>query len=492
MVVGEPSITVGTTYGYGLSTPGQDRIWGICVECTKGEPFDPQIVLTPNQMYADFKMRLDGYFGVGGQALLVTRVTSGTPVAAVHTISDTQTTPEDLFTLTANEKGSYEIRITSGLNASGGSNLIITEAGLPDEYYMGITTVDEFVTRINNDSKIVTATKIGDGNGYLETIDDVVLGTGFTVGSDGTTISGSGKPDDLGELGSSDAVTAHRTGLAAYEYEDVIGVFTTSKYATVQDEYVDHAQAMCAANSNTWRYACIGAGTTENSKSNILSRTALLNDQHVLFVGQGLIDKDGNEYEPYDATVAITGKRSALTYGQSIWGGGSDKILGKSGTNFFTDVLPMISAETITTRNDIREYNEKGVITFKKSIDDVRIREGITTVQPSNAYAEDEEAVVSILIHAKKVIYDAVFEMLGKNILTSYKTDLEANISSALSVMKTDDQTIIDVAEDDIDAFTVQATIMPRSNMRNGYVTVDATICPVHCAREVPVQVVIL
>ena len=153
----------------------------------------------------------------------------------------------------------------------------------------------------------------------------------------------------------------------------------------------------------------------DDSKSSIIARAEDYNDEHVLFVGQGLIDRDGNEHQPYEATAAVAGKRSYLTYGNAIWGGQRSKLLGIKEEQFFVDVMPMVDAETFTTAADFRDYNEKGVITFTLNPDGVRIREGVTTVQSDNELMEDEEAVVSIVDHAKQVIYDACFEMLGKH-----------------------------------------------------------------------------
>lgn len=494
MVEGYPEIVVKQTYGYGLSVPASDQIWGICVESTKGEPFVPVFVQTPNQCYQDFKVRLDGFWGVGGQGLYIVRVTSGSPAAAVHSLKDTAATPATVLTLTAKKKGSYDITINASDNASGGFNLTLEEAGLPKEQYFGVATFAEMAERLNAESNMVTAVSASEGNSHFAVVTNVVLGEGAgnTAGSDGTTKTGAATPADLGELATADAPAAHRAGLAKLEDYDIAGVFSISKLETVQDEYVVHAESMSAADVHKWRYASVGAAAADDSKAKILLRTQDYDSENVLFVGQGLVDRNNVQYAPYEATMAIAGKRSGTWYGNTIWGGDTEKRLGIKEEQFFVDILPMVSSTTTTTNADRREYNEKGVITFTKDFDGVRIREGVTSVQPGNVLEEDEEAVVSIVRKVKKVIYNAAFQMLGKNITPSYKTDLEEHIKSALEEMKNQDKTIIDLPEEQLKAYTVVATVVPRSSQRLGKVIIDASVTPVHAARSIQANVVIL
>lgn len=498
MVLGYPEIYIARSQGYQQSSPSNEQIWGVCVECTKGEPFSPELVTTPSQLLADFGIRLDGFFGVGGQALYVVRVTAGTPVAAVQNLLDDAATGVKVLTLTAQAKGSYEIVVNAEENLAGGSNLTISTDALPTEFYLGVQTITELAARINANSQIVTATLVTEGSGVLATVNDLVVGDGGqpgdVAGSDGTVKGGS----TTGELASGDAPAAHDTGLNALSNYEMNGVFSISQYATVQDKYVIHAQDMSSPTNHKWRYASVGAAVDDTAMADILARTATAtgyDEERVLFVGQGLIDRSGNEYPSYEATQAVAGKRSALWYGLSIWGGETSKLLGVSGENFFVDLMPMpgTGVGNIATLENFREYNEKGVITFYRDVDGVRIREGVTTVQPGNTSgAEDEEAVVSVVTQAMRNIYAAAKSMLGKNITNSYKTDLEQKIVSALEEMKIQDQTIIDLPDEGIKAYSIGVTLVPRSTQIEGKVHIAATITPVHCAREIRADVVIL
>ena len=493
MVQGIPEITITHDYNAMIGQPDTDRIWGVCVECTKGAPFEPTFVQSAAQMFQKYKMRLDGFWGVGGQGLIVTRVTSGTPVAAKHLLKDNSATPNTLLEIEAKEVGSYPIFISFAKDLNGKYNLTIEEAGFPTEYYLGIATIANLKNRVNSDSRIVNA------NGGAEPVGDIVAitrtqlgsGSGNTAGSDGKTKTGTDEPTDFGELLEADATEAHRLGLSKIEYTKLNGVFTISPILTVQAEYAVHAQTMSSSTVNRWRYAIIGA-PPESSKSDMLSAAAGYNHERVLYVGQGLVDRTGREYAPHEATVAVAGKRSQLWYGRAISGGALVKRLGIGDSQFFVDVMPMVDSETLTTNADLRDYNENGVITFEKNVDGIRIREGVTTVQPTNTEAEDEEAIVSILSHALQIIYDASFEMLGENITPSFKTDLEEHIKSKLEIMRSTDKTLIDDPDEGIEPYSIEVSIVPRSNQRLGRVTVAGHITPVHAARKIPINVSVL
>lgn len=504
MVQGVPRISIFKQSGYGSGSDGTDRIWGICVETTKGTPFSPTLITSPNQMYDEFKVStINGFWGVGGQGVYVIRVTAGTPVKAIHHLLDTASTGVNVMDLTAKTEGSYEIVISAVSTVSGGSNVILREDGYSPEYYLGIQTIEELVNRINAYSLIADATFVAEGTGRLATVTaGTVLGSGAgnTDGSDGDTVSGSDHPEDAGVLknveGYRDAVTAHTAGLVMLESYDIRGVFTISDETTVHDVYGQHAIDMSTSRMNKWRYAVVGATSEDATKEDILSRTPVYNHEQVLFVGQGLIayDSDGNavEYPPNLATQAVAGKRSYLEYYEPIFGGETKKLLAYNGTGFFVETMPMVSNTTLTTEDDWDEYNEKGVITFVQDSTGVRIKEGVTTVQPENSDMESQEAVVSVVSHAMIVIDAYCREMLGKGISNTYKTDLEQYVGQGLEKMKTQDFSLIDLIDEQLQAYTVEAIITPRSRQRKGEVLLNVSIVPTYAARKIDVTLMVL
>lgn len=487
MQEGIPEVTVESTPYQTLTSLSGGQIFATCVESTKGEPNVPMLITSSQQAYQEFKTReFDPYFMVGGQGLYLNRVCVGTPVAASHILLDNAATGAQVLTLTAKKKGTYPIYITAGPNTSGGSNLIIEEAGFNTEYYLGVASIADIVARITSESNIVTATSAAEGTGILAAMARIQLGVGFTAGTDGTNAGSDGKITDEAL-----AATAHRNGLAYYENIALRGVVTTSAYEEVRDEYVLHANEMSAQDAHQWRYAVIGA-TSGTSKSDMLTETAKYNSQNAMYVGQGLVDRNGVSYAPCQATLAVAGKRSQLAYNIPIWGGESKKRLGIGGENFFVEALPIVDGNTLTTKLDLIEYNEKGVITFVRDLDGVRIREGIMTTQPNNTTDESAESVMCIINEVKKNIYDAAFAMLGKPITPSYKTDLEEAIKSKLEYMKVTDMSLIDAEDEGLSAYDVVATIVPRTNQRLGRVSVAATVTPVHAARKINASVVIM
>jgi hypothetical protein len=487
MQEGIPEVTVESTPYQSLTNLTGGQIFATCVESTKGEPNFPVLITSAQQAYQEFKTReFDSYFMVGGQGLYLNRVVIGTAIAASHDLYDNAATGVKALTLTNKKKGTYPTYVTAAPNTSGGSNLIIEEAGFNTEYYLGVATIADLAARIASESNIVTPTFVAEGTGILAAIARIQIGTGFTVGSNGTDADTDGKFTDEAK-----AATAHRNGLAYYENIALRGVVTTSAYEAVRDEYVLHANDMSAQDSHQWRYAVIGA-TNNTSKGDMLTETAKYNSQNVMYVGQGLIDRNGNDHYPCQATLAVAGKRSQLEYNVPIWGGESRKRLGTGGENYFVEALPIVNNSTLTTKLDLIEYNEKGVITFVRDLDGVRIREAVMTTQPGNQTDESSESVMSIINEVKKNIYDAAFAMLGRPITASYKTDLEEAIKSKLEYMKVTDMSLIDADDEGLKAYDVVASIVPRTNQRLGKVTVSATVTPVHAARKINASVVIM
>jgi len=136
-------------------------------------------------------------------------------------------------------------------------------------------------------------------------------------------------------------------------------------------------------------------------------------------------------------------------------------------------------------------YNEHGVLTFRSDDDGVRIREGITTAQNNNYAAEDEIAVTRIVRHAKYIVYDKCYAMLGENISNTFQKDLESSLAVALDQMKSEGA-LIDVPEDGLSAYEINVQVTPRTLQRQGKVIVDISMTPVHAARTITARIVVM
>lgn len=538
MVYNLPNVKVTHTYGYVPSVPADDQVFGLVVEGTKGEPNESILIRSPEQLYQQFKLKLNAYFGVGGQALYVTRAAcdaanGGTaPTKASQIFLDNAATGVEVLKLVAKEKGSYDISITVTPNSTSGNNVILEEDGFAAEYYIGISGIENLVKRMNRESEIVdayfyvcptgtptctdgtwaqeydSATQVvKEGSSVLATVTaGSVLGDLpdggdadlYVAGSDGTV---EGTPAYAGQLPDANAPTAHAKALASLELRKLAGVFTTQvtagNAAAVHAKYVEHVDAMNQANAHGWRFAILGA-PDEASKSEIISAAVGFNRENIAYVGQGAIDMNGLEYTSAEATQIVAGKIGSTKYFETIWGGAQSKVLGilRNGVmdHFITDIVRMPGGgpDGHATHEDTIEYNEAGVITFVKEVDGVRIREGLTTAQNPAETAEDELAVVRIIRHVKYLVYDRCFEMLGQNMTSTFKTDLEENIKSGLEKLKSEDRSIIDIPDSGLSAYTVSVMLVPRTVQKQGKVTVTVSVTPVHAAREIEATVVVM
>ena len=537
MVYNVPSVKVSHTYGYVPSIPADDQVFGYVVECTKGEPNAAVLIRSPEQLYQQFKVKLNAHFGVGGQALYVSRAAADAsnggvaPVKASQILLDDGGTQIGVMKLVAKQKGSYEINITVQQNTTSGNNIIVEEDGFAPEYYIGINGIENLVNRINRESDIIDAyfyvcpkntptctngswvktydsstQVIKEGSGLLTELTSTVLGelpNGgdadlYVAGSDGTVAASPAYP---GQLATANAAQAHADALGSLEIYKLAGVFgtqvTEASATAVQSVYVEHVNKMNMAESHGWRFTILGA-PEGSSKANIISAAAFQNNENVVYVGQGCIDMNGTVYSPAEATQVIAGKIGATKYYEAIWGGQQSKVLGilNNGVveKYITDIVPLpgTGPGNTATKEDIIEYNEAGVITFVEELDGIRIREGLTTVQNPAEAAEDELAVMRIIRHVKYLVYDKCYEMLGQNITSTFKTDLEENIKSGLEKMKSEDRSIIDIPESGLSAYNVNVQMVPRTVQKQGKVTVNVSMTPVHAAREIEATVVVM
>lgn len=496
MVKRVPSAKVDHRRGYTPSIPADDQMFGVIVESVKGTPNEVVIVRSPEQLYQEFKVRMDAYFGVGGQALYVVRAATdaanggSAPEKASHTLTDNAATGVPAITLTAKQPGTYPIYVTVSQGSTGGNSVVIEEEGYSPEYYPSVTGIENLVERINEESSIVDAEFLAEGSGVLAS----VLSTQLANANAGTNGATKENPAYAGQLPDLYVATAHAKALRSLEFYKLAGVFTTEvtseTSAAVQSVYADHIDKMNSAQYHGWRFAILGA-PADFTKAQILNAAVSFNDENIVYVGQGVIDLNGTRYSPVEATQVIAGKMGASEFYTPIWGGHESRILGNDGERFITDVLMLPGAGVAAaTGEDIDEYNEKGVVTFTKELDGIRVREGVTTVQSSNLTGEDELAIMRIIRHVKYLVYERAYSMLGQNITATYKTDLEEHIKSGLAEIK--ETALIDIPESGLAAYTVNVQLIPRTSQRQGKVTVNVSIVPVHAAREIKAEVVVM
>jgi hypothetical protein len=232
-----------------------------------------------------------------------------------------------------------------------------------------------------------------------------------------------------------------------------------------------------------------------------LANAGRFNNELMVFVGGGVVDINGVEYTPELATQVVAGKIAATRYNLAIWGGNASKALMTDRT-FISDIIPIAGepiyddpdavspvmvGENVATRTEMIQYNEGGVLTFLKDKDGVKITEGITTVQEYYSQygirREDEIAVMRIIIHAKYEVYDACYKMLGINLNSTFKQDLENAVRNRLSAMSD---------EGALYNFDAAASVGPIVNGEQREIRVDISISPIHAARIIDAVIVVL
>lgn len=307
---------------------------------------------------------------------------------------------------------------------------------------------------------------------------------------------------------------AHRNALKTLRRIRLAGVFCMYGEEAIQYEYLQHGindlePEKGMNNNKTCKWRTILLGANEENRSDINSLTAkakTMNNQYVLFLGQGLIDTgftgigatlspqqkqaygiiSDHHLLPYECTQYIAGLRSKLSYGESIFGGQGRKRIRGIGD---LDIAPITEYETeyIWDPNTYTRLNEAGVLTFTEDYGNITLTDGVTTIQ--HGTEEDEEGVMNILKYAENAIYDVCLPYIGRNIDADLENSITTAIEKVLEQMKTTDQTLIDTEE--YPAYNVSVSLNSRRNQLLGRIFVYVTICPVHAVRQIEVEMTV-
>jgi hypothetical protein len=557
MVQSIPHVNVTHQAGYVTRVQSTDQTPGFVIESDYGHTNEAVLIKNPGQLRREFGVNMDLYWAAGGGPFYAVRAVKGTAAKATQILSDDSATPVELIKLVAKRSGSKPIYFT--VNCYGEAehkrvSITLEELYGLSEYYISVrgsltAEKDAFqvlVEKINQQSDIVDAYYKVDGNWVQEipegfTNDDVVIGsehietvhrailgsqTGGSLGDDGEGLLDedtrrsfkmlSDVVDDEDETTDlSPAEQAHEAALKvleespvgfvfcvrSVEYEDRLDQECIDGMGDLYQIYLDHINKMNTPELHGWRFAVLGA----NENMNMIERIEYAGDmdnEMVVFVGQGLVDLNGVEYEPDMAVMAVAGKIAATRYNVAVWGGKASKVL-QTDQAFITDIIPSpgypvfeesesvpgtyeITDEEQVTRDDYIRYNESGVVTFIKDSMGVKIREGITTIsemlQELGVLAEDELSVIRIINHAKYETYDACYSMIGEAMTPTFKTDLEQAVVGKLAEM---------YSEGAISDYSAVATIGASTGRAHGRIQVDIGITPVHAARIINASIVV-
>lgn len=482
-------------------------------------------ILTSANANGSTKYQLYEDAGTTGTGLYVTiteqegepvRYTGTTPVKQL--IAEDKTIPAGtaLVKLQAKFKGAYQIKLVLYENILySGYNITLSEDGVGYVNMTNVLNLNSIVNIINDKDLNVYATLTEDGAKVMDIVKsspiaDIESATEgsliapsleeatytFTLREEDTYLqNGSNGEWEDGRIAQAFQAQAHAEALESLRNVPVTGVFCVYGEDVIQREYVLHGEdpnnPAIGMNSDEvckWRTILLGANEEDReSVGSLIAKAKALNNQYILFLGQGLI-VDGVYYPPFIATQFIAGLRARLFYANSIFGGQSSKSIRPINSSIV--IAPLFAyQEAVVWQPDIyTELNEAGVLTFTNEYGNLSVTDGVTTSQLAE---EDEEAVINILKFAQKGVHDICVNYIGRNINADLQSSLEMEISAFLETMTSDDQALVAVEADNLKAYEVEVFMNSRSTQLVGKIFVYLKITPVHALRQVEVSMTV-
>lgn len=312
---------------------------------------------------------------------------------------------------------------------------------------------------------------------------------------------------------------AHQNALDHLATVKLAGIFCNYGEDKLQRIYYEHVsvsepEGMNSSEVCKWRSLIVGANADDRINDagqepgfKLMDKAISIDNENVLFLGQGLID-DGfipNDIEratdsdtgaadfqllPYQATQYIAGLRSKLFYGDAIFGGEDKKEIKGVGN---LKIAPLFNGENklLWQPDNYIALNEKGVLTFTNEYDQLSLTDGVTTRQAP--LEEDEESIQSIIKYAKTNVHAALQEYIGMNVLGGLQSAMDGSVRNVLLSMQEQDQTLISVASEGLAAFNSEIVLVPKSNAQQTLAKayVYLTLTPVHALRQIEVELTV-
>lgn len=399
----------------------------------------------------------------------------------------------------------------SGIDESTGNPIMLPT---PSE-----DTIDQYteVARVNKlpigsiFAKIADPEIAGDTNDYKMKLTEIVsyLGDGSNGSWDPTTR----------RILAEDRLEAHQNALDHLATVKLAGIFCNYGEDELQKIYIKHVSSAEPTGMNNvevcrWRSLIIGANALDRTNDpgeeegfKLMDKAISVDDEDILFLGQGLIDdgfvpndieraKDSDDVAnvfqllPYQTTQYVAGLRSKLFYGDAIFGGEDKKTIQGVGN---VAIAPLFNGENkILWKPDVYSaLNERGVLTFTEDYGLLSLTDGVTTRQ--SPLQEDEEGVQNIVKYAKTNIHEALQTYIGRNMLGTLESSMEMAIGNILTAMQSQDQTLVAVPSEGLTAFAYDVVLVPKSNatqtLAKAYIYLKLT--PVHALRQIEVELTV-
>ena len=435
--------------------------------------------------------------------------------------------PTPLIELQARYPGNYVINLHLIKNLTyNGYNLTLTEEGAGHVSINNAIDLESIVNTINNANISVIASLTDAGKEIVSVMNskpvlaqppytDVAVGqilidegeTKYSVKlteltNNFTFNNGSnGEWDEVNNrISSAYATLAHREALNTLKSTKIAGVFCLYGEDEIQREYLLHGynpdNEYDGVNSNLvckWRYILLGANAYDRSDIYTLKQKAQsINNQYVLFLGQGLIES-GKKLLPYECVPYIAGLRARLNYGDAIFGGQPKKQIRPVGTSLkIAQLFSYEDEKTMFIWDPLiyEDLNEAGVLTFTNEYGRLTLTDGVTTAVQS-LEQESEEGVVNILKYIQNGVQNLCLSYIGRNINSDLEAALEMNIKSFLQIMVAQDQTLIELPNENISAYEVDVVMSPNSTQVVGKIYVYLKVTPVHALRQIEVEMTV-
>lgn len=400
---------------------------------------------------------------------------------------------ESTQSLVKNSDGSFSVKTTSELENS--DTVVCTGA------------FNAARLQQNTVNGVVNTTLSGGSNGKLRktdgTVSDLAIpDTGLKEGMTGTG-TGDNDPNVDATL-----LYAYREAFEIMENEDILGLATLSNAEVVQNELVEHINKMIDPETYKYRVGVSGFlsypakdshgnvnTSTQIDLSDLTDSTTHIDNPFMVMIGQPVVfEEDGVQYNllPHEAVMLYTGLRSALNYGDSIYGGNAKKVL--VGVK---DILPLVTDGSILTKEDIESINEAGLITFKKEYNEVTFLEGVTTAQDNPVLSH--ESVMMIVLHVLKRLVRVSKPFQGENVTEDLKSSLVNALQNELKNITDTDKTLIALPDYNIPPYAVevQATVIAGFNdageyIRESHYLAIVKIVPVGTLRSITLSVIVI
>ena len=492
-----------------------DRLFGYCVEASKGPVLEPTFVASNTEAKRIFGVDFAPHFFQKPTGLVICRVgfedmakaeliyqaypmkNTGTDENPVWEIDTLEANKRNILRIAATSEGAshHKVVVTKSLTGAG-YNLSVTVEGVTAKNYQNLRNLASVVKKINSKFSnylyaelLVSEQEFNETtNGeefsreqFVEPTDDGSLlggSNGVMLNTDGSksdtlvtdAVNGLSKKQGSGPNGTfTDLETNPETTLrAAYEkaFEkiqeiDLIGIATLSGSRAVQNALVEHINEVNDPEIAQLRFGITGYldyveeptnYDEQTSIEKLTSETEFINSEWIVYIGQGVIFKqDGVK------RTLMPYEATQLYTGLRSALGYSEAIFGgepKKVLNGVVDTLPVITDGSIIVKTDIETLNEAGVCTFKKEYGEVTFCEGVTTIQDEDVLSY--ESMMSIVAYVTKRLIKLAKPYQGQLLTEDLKSTLTTSLSSELKNITDTDGTLMALEDFNIPPYDVQ------------------------------------